>query len=356
MAVRNSFARRPPFPFGVRARSNELACLPRSYVRAHDPGGRALYAPMLSWSDGPLDIGVTGDNSLASLTAGHWLLQVCLDGTWVIYRVEGGSLEVTPFDDPPDPVGSAARHVSLAFDQSARVALAWEEEETIYVRRWEPTLNEYVENVSFSGVDPCLVLDATLARYVPGSDVLLFYLSTDRERVCCRVQRDVYAVEYELWDYGEPVVLDRALALPWRYELLVSNEFGDPLPSMLISAVYPYRASLDLVGDGEVSEGLYELVAQEYRHDISVEGDAVIFGGEYDQVVTRLEHLLPLVGDGVIYEAIYDLVVQQYMHDISVVGDAVIQAGAYPGPAIQLAHDISVVGDGVILGGTYAAA
>lgn len=356
MTVRLSHKARPPFPFSTRARVNELACLPRSYVRAHDPGGRALYAPMLAWSDGPVGIGVTGDNSLASLTDGTWLLQVCLDGSWVIYRVEGDGLVVEEFDDPPDHVGPEARHISLAFDQSARIALAWEEAATVYVRRWEPTLNEYIENVNFAGVDPCLVLDATLARYVPGSDVLLFYLSTDRTRVCCRVQRDVYGVEYELWDYETPVVLDRALALPWRYELLVSDAFGDPLPNMLISAVYPFRADMHLAGDGVVSEGEYLEVAQEYRHDLVIAGDAVVFEGEYDEVVTRVEHLLPLIGDGVVYEGLYDQVVTQYTHLILVDGDGQIEEGAYIGPAIQLMHDITIVGDAQVIGGTYAAA
>lgn len=356
MTVRLSHKARPPFPFSTRARINELACLPRSYVRAHDPGGRALYAPMLAWSDGPVAIGATGDNSLASLTDGTWLLQVCLDGSWVIYRAEGDGLIVETFDDPPDPVGPEARHISLAFDQSARIALAWEEEEVIRVRRWDATAGEYIENVSFSGVDPCLVLDATLARYVPGSDVLLFYLSTDRERVCCRVQRDVYAVEYELWDYETPVVLDRALALPWRYELLVSDEHGDPLPNMLISAIYPYRARVDLAGDGEVFEGEYLEVAQEYRHDITIAGDAIVFEGIYDQVVTQYAHLLPLVGDGVIHEGVYDQVVTQYMQMIAVDGDGNVESGEYVGPAFQLMHGIGVVGDAVIQGGAYEAA
>lgn len=238
MTVRNSFAGLPPFLFGDGGLHNQLVCDVRTYVRAND-GSRDLLAPMLAWSAGPPAIGDTGDNSPGHMMGTTWLLQVCPDGSWVLYREDRGRLEVVPFDDPPDLATETARRVSLCFDQSARVVLAWEDQGVIKVRRWDPSLNEYIENVSFSGVDPCVVMDATWRYLVPDSDVLLFYLSSDRERVVCRVQRDVYAVEYEIWDYGTPVILDRVIALPYRYQVLVSDSTGTPLPDMLISDLYP---------------------------------------------------------------------------------------------------------------------
>jgi len=353
VTLRNSWARRPPFLFSHRARVDQLVCDPRSYVRAHTASGRALWAPMLAWSAGPVGIGVTGDNSLASLTGSNWLLQVCPDGSWVLYREDGADLIVTPWDDPPDHVGATARHPSLAFDQSARVVLAWEEEQVIKVRRWDPTLGQYVENVSFAGVDPVVVLDAVWSRYVPGSDVLLFYLSTDRERLMCRVQRDVYAVEYEIWDFEAPTVLDGVVALPWRYEVLTSDEHGTPMDPLLVSAVYPVRTSVPVAGDGEVIEGLYELLASEYRHGITVSGDAHVDVGEYRLVVTRYAHSITVVGDGVVEGGEYDQVVTPYTHTIRVDGDAAVHSGALIGPAIQVIHSLAVVGDGVIAGGSY---
>lgn len=309
---------------------------------------------MLAWSAGPVGIGVTGDNSVASLTGSNWLLQVCTDGSWILYQQVGADLVIEPWDDPPEFVSSTARHPSLAFDQSARVVLTWEDLGVIKVRRWDPSLGEYIENVSFAGVDPVVVLDAVWAKYVPGSDVLLFYLSSDRERLCCRVQRDVYAVEYELWDFGEETVLDSVVALPWRYEVLTSDRFGDPMDPLLVSAIYPFRHRLPLAGDGIILDGLYDEIAQEYRHDLLVDGDAIIEVGEYRLVVTRVEHLLPVVGDGIIESGLYKLVVQQYFHDLTVDGDGLIQGGAYEGPAYQLKHDLTIEGDGVIVGGTYA--
>lgn len=251
--LRNSFARLPPFPTSMRVRADQLVCDPRSYVRAVQVDGRALYAPMLAWSAGPVAIGETGDNSLASLTGGNWLLQVCPDGSWVLYREQAGVLTVVPWDDVPDFVSETARHPSLAFDQSARVVLAWEDEGIIKVRRWDPGANEYVENVTFAGRDPVVVLDAVWSESVAGSDVLLFYLSADRERLLCRVQRDVYAVEYELWDFEAATVLDGVVALPWRYEVLVSDGHGTVLDPLLVSDLYPVLVRNTITGSSEVT-------------------------------------------------------------------------------------------------------
>src|SRR5690606_31558708 len=73
-----------------------------------------------------------------------------------------------------EPLPATARRVSFTFDQSARMVVALEDEGVIKVTRWDPSAGQYVQNVSFSGTDPYLAMDATWARYVPGSDVLLF--------------------------------------------------------------------------------------------------------------------------------------------------------------------------------------
>lgn len=295
MTLRNSFAGLPAFLFGDGGLHNQLVCDVRTYVRAVDGDGRTLLAPMLAWSPGPPAIGDTGDNSPGHMMGSTWLLQVCPDGSWVLYREDRGRLEVVPFDDPPDPVTATARHVSLCFDQSARVVLAWEDQGIIKVRRWDPSQNEYIENVSFAGCDPVVVFDAEWSLDLPQSDVLLFYLSPDRERVLCRVQRDIYAVEHEIWDYETPVILDRVIATPLRYQVLVSDATGTPLPEMLLSALYPYLAfdSLTAVAAGP-SAGEYELVVLTY--DLA-EGIAVTAtgpsGGAYADPVINYE----LTGD-----------------------------------------------------------
>lgn len=291
MTLRNSHKRRPPFVFSRRARVDQLVCDPRSYVRAVQVDGRTLYAPMLAWSAGPVAIGETGDNSLASLTGGNWLLQVCPDGSWVLYREQAGQLTVVPWDDVPEMVSGTARHPSLAFDQSARVVLAWEDEGIIKVRRWDPGANEYVENVTFAGHDPVVVLDAVWSESVAGSDVLLFYLSTDREKLLCRVQRDVYAVEYELWGFEAATVLDGVVALPWRYEVLVSDGHGAVLDPLLVSHVYPVRVGDPLVSVfGPPRGGAYDLVVmQQFVEDDIEAAFGGPRGGTYALVVVTLD-------------------------------------------------------------------
>lgn len=293
MTVRNSFAGLPAFLFGDGGLHNQLVCDVRTYVRAVDGDGRTLLAPMLAWSPGPPAIGDTGDNSPGHMMGTTWLLQVCPDGSWVLYREDRGRLEVVPFDDPPDPVTATARHVSLCFDQSARVVLAWEDQGIIKVRRWDPGLNEYIENVSFAGVDPVVVFDAEWRYRVPDSDVLLFYLSADRERVMCRVQRDVYGTEREVWDYGAPVILDRVVALPYRYQVLVSDSTGAPLPSALVSELYPVALATGVRLAPEFLAGEYRQVAFTYERSIGVELGPEFVAGALTLPVTTYS---PLVG------------------------------------------------------------
>lgn len=252
---------------------------------------------MLAWSSGPVAIGDTGDNSLDSLTGGNWLLQVCPDGSWIVYREENAVLTVVPWDDPPEFATVSARHPSLAFDQAARVVLTWEDEGVVKVRRWDPVGNRYVEDVAFEGCDPVVVLDAVWSESVPGSDVLLFYLSADRQRLYCRAQRDVYAVEYELWDFEAEAVLDGVVPLPWRYEALVSDGLGAVREAQLVSHLYPVRG-----GDraaavfGGMRGGDYVLVVM--QRIIQDDLDAA-FSGPRGGAYTLVVMIRDVGGDGI---------------------------------------------------------
>lgn len=333
MTLRNSFAGLPAFLFGDGGLHNQLVCDVRTYLRAVDGDGRELLAPMLAWSPGPPAIGDTGDNSPGHMMGTTWLLQVCPDGSWVLYREDRGRLEVVPFDDPPDPVTATARHVSLCFDQSARVVLAWEDQGIIKVRRWDAGSNQYIENVSFAGVDPVVVFDAQWAYRVPDSDVLLFYLSSDRERVMARVQRDVYAVEHEIWDYETPVILDRVIALPYKYQVLVSDSLGSPLPEMLVSDLYPIV--------------LFETLG------VSAAGPSA---GDYVQVVilSELAEALAVTATGPSGGAYADPIIEHELLEALTVTATGPGGGAYADPIInhQLAEALDVDATGPS-GGDY---
>ena len=234
---------------------------------------------------GPQELGVTGDNSFHTLFGRLWAFLHCDDDQWFLLQwqddehldpAEGlespGWLVVEePLLDLGELECGVTRRVTAAFDQSARLVVAFENPPNVRVTRWDTELDEYVQNVTLAGVDPALFMDATVANPlgwpedaqvavaagipvliewlksgvgvwllspIPDSDVVLFYLSADRERVLARVQRDVFGIEHEVFDFGTPVVLDRAMGADGRYQLLVSDAEGAKLADGLLSAAY----------------------------------------------------------------------------------------------------------------------
>ena len=223
---------------------------------------------------GPQQIGVVGDNSFEQLYGRSWLLVLDNQDDFLkLYQeVELGvwapvtaSLP-TVFDAP---LAADVRRITFAFDQSARIVVAYEQAGLIYATRWDSTAAAYVQNVAFAGRDPCLLMDATLTdprgfdepygflrsrgvevtfrwipdgnfygTSIPDSDIVLFYLTADRTGVRARVQRELYQVANVIFDYPQPIVMDQAIAISARFQLLVSDANGDQLTSMLISDEY----------------------------------------------------------------------------------------------------------------------
>jgi hypothetical protein len=233
----------------------------------------------LSLALGPEQVGITGDNSYEVLYGREWMMLVDAEtrelrlyqqdevGSWT--RVTTG---LPGLFDSPIPEGP--KRFTFAFDQSARVIVVYEQAGLIFVTRWNPFTNAYVQNVSFAGTDPCLLMDATVAdprgfpaaadgwgvreayyagirvlyewipdgvfrdTPIPDSDVVLFYLTPDRLEVKARAQRQLYATVNNVWTFTEPVVMDRAVALSGKYQLLVGDAAGDKRDDMLISNAY----------------------------------------------------------------------------------------------------------------------
>ena len=80
----------------------------------------------------------------------------------------------------------------MAFDQAARPVIAWQNGNQAFVRQYDVNISDY-QIFTFAGVDPVLLMDATINADTPNSDVLLGHLSITRDTFVMRAQRELYA-------------------------------------------------------------------------------------------------------------------------------------------------------------------
>lgn len=314
---------------------------------------------------GPVSIGATGDNSYAALYGRSWLLVWDRDDALLhLFQEQPGGVwlevvaDLPPVFASPAPVGS--RRWSLAFDQSARVILAYEGSDgVVRVTRWDAGENQYVQNVSFAAHDPCVVIDAWWSGDIPDSDVLIFYLSADRERVMARVQRELYAVEHLIWDFEAAVILDRVIAAPLRYQALVSDAMGAPLPLQLLSDPYPYlvREAMAAAATGP-SVGEYRLMVleRELAEALTVAATGPSAGAYLDPILTHLlAESLGVEATGPSAGAYLDVILRHNLAEALEVEAAGPSAGAYALVVLTTERQeaLTVAASGPT-GGTYA--
>jgi hypothetical protein len=173
---------------------------------------------------GPAAIGEPGDGTYAELYSKDYLVFLDETGRLRVYVSTGASwVEVSEdlYPQPPHP-GDQIRHIGACFDQAARLVLAYELNEQVYVYQWDPVTQQYIARGPFPGVDPVVIQDATIGFYPPDSDVLLLHLSTDRTRLIMRVQRELYNTPREVATFPRPVVLDQANAFPYYGQVMGS--------------------------------------------------------------------------------------------------------------------------------------
>jgi len=213
---------------------------------------------------GPRIVADTGSGSFDDLFGYAWL--GLLDRAEKRFRLFQLQEAGAPWRIDSDPAGTEwveiptsplhhqikdLRHLGLAFDQSARHVVAYERAGEIWVRQWDAGAGDYAMRGPWPGVDPVVIMDALVSGYVPDSDVLLFHLSTDRQTLVMRAQREVYAQGHVLEQYASNVILDQAVDLPYQVELLGStadqpNEMG----LVVRSDLYPVRVDDRVAGAG----------------------------------------------------------------------------------------------------------
>jgi len=221
--------------------------------------GRGYFAE-IALARGPRVMAVTGGGTFEELFGYAWLalldrrerrlrlFQAQAGGApWAIGGDPGAAEWVEiPIPDLVHPV-EEVRHLALAFDQAARHVVAYEHEGEVWVRQWDPVGRQYVMRGPWPGVDPVLVMDATVGNHVPDSDVLLFHLTPDRKTLVMRVQRELYETVHTVETFAEEAILDQGVVLPYQFELLGSLA-SDPDGTGLVlrSDLYPVRAEDDL--------------------------------------------------------------------------------------------------------------
>lgn len=269
------------------------------------------YFAELATSPGPQEIAVTGDGSFEPLYGREWILELSRDDNKLkLYQEAGSGLwqritEPLPIALFADPLPEDARRITFTFDQSARLAVAYEINEHIFMTRWDPSEGAYVSNVDFPGVDPALLMDATLLLHVPGSDIVLFYLSVDRQTVRYRRQGENYSSGHDLITADEPLILDRAGRLPSRYQLLVSDADGEPiedagLVQVLRSELYPVRVrDTAAIGGTGLRDGAIDNVVVNYEHAQPIDiGGTGLRGGSLGAPIVWAETTLDTVEVG----------------------------------------------------------
>jgi hypothetical protein len=213
--------------------------LERVPVRCSPRG--ATFLPEVAFARGPITEGQTGAGSLEDLFSRVWALVWRRAGGLELYQLEAGAwYQRNPLGAIPE-LTETSRHVSLAFDQSGRPVVAWEDQAQVYVRQYDTALLNYVTRGPFPGVDPLLVCDALLLREIPGSDVVLFHLMADRLGVVSRIQNSLYGIPSTISVLEEPAFMDQIVIRPVQLELVFGTVSG--LEFGLRTGPYPYAAT-----------------------------------------------------------------------------------------------------------------
>lgn len=307
---------------------------------------------------GPIAVGETGDGTYRTLFSKAYVAFLDRGQSKLRLFAQNGNwteVDQSLFPQPPHPVGEI-RHIAVAFDQAARLAMAYERAGEVFVYQWNPFTQEYVVRGPFPGADPVLINDATVGRYVPDSDVLLFHLTPDRLNLVMRVQRENYATARSVWTFERPVVLDQVVELPYRIELLGS--FTNALEAtgfVVHSELYPYRPEAVIALEGRFASGEYELRAFFYEQEARLILQGAFTSGEYVQPVIIYPHEAKLALQGAFTTGEYQAIVQTYSQSQKLALQGQFSGGTYLLIAFPYQHAPAKLAlQGQFIGGTYA--
>ena len=309
-----------------------LDCPARTYVRGN------YYGVEIDLTLGPSTVAVPSAGDYPSLFGEEWLVVLCDDLSLCLYKVENGGVTLTPWDVAPPVMDASAEHVSLAFDQTARPVIAWQQSDGIHVRQYDEIGGAYAFTGPYAGTDPVLLNDAAVMFDVGLSDVILFYLSADRLHLKYRIQSENFVAEHNLYDFAQAVLMDSVDALPYRYQIRYALAAGDPDTSAgviqaLRSLIYPVRLG-DPIGAslGPFNDGLYKLVAFPYAFgDAAAATVGAFLDGEYAKpVIPYALGDAPVGSIGIFGDGLYKRIIIDYaLDDAAAASVASLSDGLY---------------------------
>lgn len=224
--------------------------------------------PTVCYCEGPVAEGVTVTEYLGRYET-RWMA-LLIDGLIYYGRVDGTLIQVQ-LDLFPDPLSDTATHIALSFDANARPVFSYEDEGTIYVRRY---VVDVPTTYSWIGTEPCLFFNGVIDFDDSRTDVVCYYLTESGGGLYARFQRENFGVARLVIEdpgFDSLMAVDRgrgALASYMVVELSGKRIFAAVYPPWpIVHVEAPMAASVTLGGIG------YAKVVESFSEaDLSVVG------------------------------------------------------------------------------------
>ena len=218
--------------------------------------------PTVCFCEGPTAEGATVVKYLGRYET-RWMA-LLIEGLIYYGRVDGTLIQV-PLDLFPDPLSDTATRIALSFDANARPVFAYEDEGTVYVRRY---VADVPTTYSWIGTEPCLFFNGVVNFDDTQTDVVCYYLTASGGGLYARFQRENFVVaNLVIEDPG----LDSLMAVDRGRGALGSFMVIELSGKRIFAAVYPVWpfsplheidagiASVAMLGDGDYTLGVVEL-------------------------------------------------------------------------------------------------
>lgn len=225
----------------------------------------------------------------SSLYARPWMIKAYGGNTWIARAKEdwtGWDLDwYREWFQLPEEAGEGCEF-DLTFDQNSRPFVCWETDGKIWIHYYDPVEEEMRTRELCSGRTPRAKLDVRRGRLSGESDIILFYINDDEDRVEYRLQRDRYDDAYatDLEDVSN--VYLELLYMSSNYRLyLFFSEYDSNAKTYSMgywhSAPYPYVMEdehVKLVGDSVRAASIRSIFIAVGIDDeeIQLDGDSII--------------------------------------------------------------------------------